>query len=337
MLSNLTVIIPIYNGINFLFESVNILLKINKTNFYILLIDDGSTDGSYEYLKNIHDERIILLKNNENKGLIYTLNKAISITNTKYIARLDADDIILPDRLEKQVIFMENNPEVVMAGTWAVSFGDVKETTVGYATDNNTLKSQLLFYCPFIHPTIILRTAILKKNNLFYDNDYPHAEDYELWTRLQKYGKIANIPEVLVKRRIHKEQITKLKSAEMLTSTLKIYEKQLSALNIFPTQEELNIHYSVTRTHSEKITLAYLQKIDDWLTKIYKANAQHKAYPEPELINYLKEIWLKNMAGYTYFGLPFFNLFSKAILSIYKDYSYWQKIKFWIKCVLKIK
>jgi len=329
-----TVLIPCYNEnkhLHGLIKNIEECLKINTFN--VLIIDDGSTDGSVKYLKSLQNPNIIILYNQENRGVTYTLNRAIDCINTKYIARLDADDYMYPRRLAIQSQIMDKYTEVVLCGSWVMSFNDVSEECTKYPIEYNHIKAELLFRCA-INSSVMMRTKVLKNNNIYYN--YPVAEDYELWTRLQDYGKIINIPEVLIKRRIHKEQATQTKPVELLQSTCKIYTKQLQKIAITPTEAELKIHYEVTRQASEKITIHYLEKVNTWLTKIHEANKKHLAYPEPELTTYLKEIWLKNMAGHTKMGISFFNLFSKAILSEYNTYTFWQKCKFFLKCWLKI-
>ncbi|TAE19962.1 MAG: glycosyltransferase family 2 protein [Bacteroidetes bacterium] len=329
---DVTLLIPCYNALAYLPALVqNIEACLQKYSFAVLVIDDGSTDGSLAYLQSWQNEFVTLLKNEENKGLIHTLNRGLERINTKYIARLDADDLMFLDRLKTQVTYMDKHEDVVLCGSWFVSFGNDVEEISKNPVEDEELHVALLFRCPFLHSSVIMRNSVLKKNALLYEKKYLHAEDYALWIALQKFGKIVNLPQVLTKRREHTHQITQQYAQGMKATTLTIYAQQLQKIGILPTEQELEMHYALTRSAPETPTLAYLQNIDAWLCKIQQANAQYKAYPEPALTHYLRELWLRHMAGKAGVGKYFYRLFAQSPLSPYKDYTSWGKTKFWVK------
>ncbi len=125
-----TVLMPVYNAEKYLKTAIESILKQTFSDFELLIINDGSTDGSEEIIRSFNDKRIRLFNNEQNLGIIKTLNKGLNLAKGEYIIRMDADDISLPDRLELQVKYMEENPGIGISGTQARIFGDTKKFTI---------------------------------------------------------------------------------------------------------------------------------------------------------------------------------------------------------------
>ncbi len=141
--------------------------------------------------------------------LIASLNKVLSIAKGKYIARIDADDISYKNRIEEQLEFMEKNPEIGISGCQFELFGDAIGS-MNFATQDEKIKLDLLITSTFGHSSVIFRSSIFKKYNLFYPQGYIHAEDYKLWTIWSQYTKMSNLDKSLVKFRCHNESISVL-------------------------------------------------------------------------------------------------------------------------------
>jgi glycosyltransferase involved in cell wall biosynthesis len=208
-----TVLMPVFNSERYLREAIESILNQAYRNFEFLIINDGSTDGSVSIIKSYNDRRIRLIHNERNLGLIHTLNRGIEQSRGHYIARMDADDISLPLRLLRQVAYMERHPDVGICGTWIEYFMGLSDVIRLPVTDAE-IKAHLPILCPMAHPTVMFRTAVVRKYGLWYSHDYPHAEDYELWFRAANVTKLANIPEVLLKYRIHPGQICQTQRGE---------------------------------------------------------------------------------------------------------------------------
>ena len=150
-----------------------------------------------------------------NIGLSETLNHGMKIAAGKYIARMDFDDISEPERIEKQVIFMENNPSIGISGTYIVGIGDnidekVKNSIISTRPVRpSQMREFLLYKNPFFHPTVIMRKEVIIDNNLFYDYRYDSAEDYELWTRAIRKTELGNLEIPLLKYRVHDNQFSR--------------------------------------------------------------------------------------------------------------------------------
>lgn len=214
-----TVLMAVHNGEKYLEDAVKSILRQTLRNFIFLIIDDASTDSSATILSNLarKDARIRILTNSKNLGLAASLNRGIAQVETPYIARMDADDIALPLRLERQLAYMEQNPDICASGTWALHFMDDKYIQTYKTPCNiNILRNRTLKFSPqIIHPTAFIRTASLKAIQ-GYDEHFSCAQDYDLWLRLLKQGILSNIPHPLLLYRIHDTNISKIKAEQQV-------------------------------------------------------------------------------------------------------------------------
>lgn len=204
----ISIVMPIYNTpIFFLIESINSVLNQTFENFELLIINDGSTCNDFiDIINKYHDNRIKIIHNKHD--YIDSLNRGIKISSGKYIARLDSDDIMHPNRLQIQWDFMENHSDVDICGTWGKIYGD-DSNIIQTPCDHNEIVSSLLLFNPLIHSSIIIRRNAISKVRRIYDKDYLYAEDYKLWTNLaMKKCIFYNLPNVLVEYRYSDVQIT---------------------------------------------------------------------------------------------------------------------------------
>ena len=204
---SVSVILPIYNAESYVKESIESILNQSFSDLELIIINDGSTDGSEKVILTFKDERIKYVKNETNLKLIETLNVGLKLAKGKYIARIDSDDISFSDRLEKQVRFLEKNLDFGLVGSFAECFGDSRET-LKYVEEDQDIRYALLTHNPFIHSSIMFRSSILHDHCLQYQNNQLHVEDYDLWIRMLSFTKAKIIPECLIKYRMHENQIS---------------------------------------------------------------------------------------------------------------------------------
>ena len=202
-----SVILPIYNAELYVRESIQSVLNQSFSDFELIVINDGSTDSSEKVILEFLDERIKYVKNEANLKLIDTLNLGLKLAQGKYIARIDADDISFLDRFEKQISFLDKNPDYGIVGSFAECFGDTNEI-IKYVEEDLDIRCALLTHNPFIHSTIMVRSLVLRENNLLYKKDQLHVEDYGLWIQMLAFTKAKIIPECLIKYRVHENQIS---------------------------------------------------------------------------------------------------------------------------------
>lgn len=198
-----SVIMAVYNGMPYLREAVKSVLHQTYKDFEFIIIDDASTDKTWKYLKSLQDKRIKLIRNSKNLGLAASLNKGLKIAKGDYIARMDADDVSLAKRFEKQLEFLEKNPDVDLCGTWAYLV-DESDKVVGekkFPTQDKMIKKALAIYSSIIHPTFFAKKDFFIKVG-GYDKKYEYVEDYEILLRAKRDFKFANLPVKLFKWRL---------------------------------------------------------------------------------------------------------------------------------------
>lgn len=211
----ISVIMAVYNGEKYLDAAIRSIIHQTINNFEFIILDDGSIDSTpsiiSKYVKS--DNRIIFIRNKENLGLASSLNKAISISKGKYIARMDADDISLPTRLETQIKYLEKNPNVMVLGGSIIKIDEnnyfIKH--INMPTDRIIIRWNIMMGGPVVmHSTVMFRKAFFKKYGLY--KEIRTSQDRELWTRMLKdeFLEIANVEKVILFYRVHKSNISNL-------------------------------------------------------------------------------------------------------------------------------
>ena len=225
---------PVYNTKEeYLREAIESILNQTFQDFELLIIDDGSEPYVKQTIETYKDTRIKYIQNEQNLGLVKTLNKGLDISQGEYIARMDSDDISLPTRFEKQITYMENNPNVGVLGTWAEAFpkSEIWKPSKHYSFID------LIKWDPFIiHPSTMLRNSIIKKHNIRYTPELEISEDYDFWTKLIHITKIHNLEEPLLKYRISGDNIS-IKNREKSISRFK--QTQQKSLDFLTTDTNL--------------------------------------------------------------------------------------------------
>lgn len=206
---------PVYNQKLTVLAAVDSILSQTFPDFIYIIIDDASSDNSLEILQTAaqQDQRIRLIINHNHLGLTRSLNKALRLTKTKYIARMDADDIALRDRFQKQFQFLVSHPQIILLGT-AVYLIDDSGKQIGlkrHPSDHDHIRFQVLKYCPFIHSTWMFHRSLLQEVGEYNDR-FPFAQDYELALRIVSRFPTANLAEPLLKYRVNSAQAISLKN-----------------------------------------------------------------------------------------------------------------------------
>lgn len=215
----ISVVMPVYNSALYLRECMDSIISQTFKDFEIIVLDDGSTDNSVDIIHSYNDPRIVLVLCEHD--YIRTLNKGINMAKGKYIARMDADDIMCPNRLEVEYDFMEKNPRIDVCGSSVQFFGKGNHLPSIF-TDHKDIASILIQHGSFFHPTIIMRRKRIEEIYLangkheLYNPDYIYAEDYHLWIDMVIKGfRFANIPQVLLYQRLSDGQVTSVHKDEM--------------------------------------------------------------------------------------------------------------------------
>jgi len=199
---------PVWNGADFIAAAVNSVLAQTFTNFELLVVDDGSTDRTPEILRSYSDPRLRVLRL-DHAGIVVALNHGLSQARAAWIARLDADDISEPRRLEWQWQAVSRNPQAVLCHTAAAYFGD-GSTLVGAARfprSRSFTALRLCHQCPIVHSTVLFKKATALAVGGYLPEER-HAEDFSLWGRLLEQGEFVALPDKLVRFRLHNQSVS---------------------------------------------------------------------------------------------------------------------------------
>lgn len=229
----LTVLMSVYNAEIFLREAIDSVLSQTFTDFEFLIYEDCSTDGSLEIIKSYSDSRIRLIKNENNKGLTWNLHDGMNSAKGEFVARMDADDICMPERFQKQVAFLDSNKDISIVGSAVVFFDDNgMEISGNQPLDHDAIKVELLLSFTMMHPSVMMRIADFRMHNLNYNPHFRYSQDFDLWTRAIRKLKFANHPDVLLKMREHSFKISTALKPQQKVFSDEIRQSQLATLGI---------------------------------------------------------------------------------------------------------
>jgi len=279
MKPEISVIMSVYNGETYLEEAIRSVINQTFKNWELVVINDCSTDSTAEILERLasEDERIKVHTNEVNLRLPTSLNKAISLSTGKYIARMDADDICIPDRFEKQYKFMEEHKDIALSSCrfMTVKNGVYASGGAGGRCDNAAIKAMLLVANPILHPGVIAKAEVMKKFN--YDTTLTCTEDLELWTRMVMGNqKMAILPECLLIYRLHDKQIPSTTLERQHTEVLKIQQKYYGTL-LSEMDEEMGKFYISGVYFKEDADIHKFFEYAKWLKKIMNKNFDEDA------------------------------------------------------------
>jgi len=308
-LPNISVVMPVYNGEKYLKEAIESILNQTYKDFEFIILNDGSTDKTEEIILSYDDPRIIYIKNEENLQIVKTLNKGIGFARGKYIARMDADDISLPERFEKQIGFMETNKDIKMCGTWVEVFGnDTKSIVYQYPSKHEDIHASMAFNeITFCHPTVMIERLSLLKLECIYNETANKAEDYELWTRLVDVIKVANITKVLLKYRVHNENTVSQFNDTQWELTQNIRLKVIEKLQFKLSENERNMHIHLTNFKYEKY-----EELEKWLVKLNDENNKTHYFKAEALTVLLRKKWFEICKVNTSQGMQILPIYLKS-------------------------
>lgn len=223
-----TILMPVYNAERYLALTIQSLLNQRNINFELIIINDGSSDSTLQIVKSFKNPRIRLINHRQNKGIAVRLNEGLRLARGQYIARADADDIYHPQRLEKQLKFL-NKYQYGIVGTWAELI-DEKGKTFGLDrrfNNHHFIKWSLLFgSCPLIHPSVMFdKKQVLDFDG--YDPTWKHTEDYELWSRLANHTRMGILEKNLMSLRVHKQSVSRVNNCIQDFNTIKICQSNI--------------------------------------------------------------------------------------------------------------
>jgi glycosyltransferase involved in cell wall biosynthesis len=273
MKKKVTIFMPVYNGARFLAEAIESILSQTFTGFEFIIIDDGSTDNTWSILKEYkkRDKRLIIKRYATNLGLSVRLCEGRFMANGEYFARMDADDICLPQRIAEQVNYLDRNQEISICGTWADVFDGEKHRVWKYPLDHDSIYARMLFGSALVHPSVMMRLSDFNKHDIWFDANVKYGQDYELWSRSLEKMRFANIPYQLIKYRIHEGAISSKNSRGQQKTRMQVYRRFFDCLHLDYSPDDLFFHGQLA-THQYGLDEEFLTVALNWFEKITQAN-----------------------------------------------------------------
>lgn len=284
---SVSVVMPVYNGSRYLAEAIQSILHQIFLDFEFVIVDDGSTDQTVAIINSFRDKRIVLLQNAINLGNYPCRNIGMEASRGKYICVMDADDVAMPMRLERQYNYMERNPETGICGSFIRNIPS--GSCPRFVTDENLLKVAFLCnnYCS--HPSLILRKEFLGKFQLSYNEAYVYSADFDFCARGLRHFRIRNIPEILLQYRRHADQISTAKFTEQQMYADQIRIRQLiENLAFEPDEIQHSLHLRLMRR--ERIEIGLKSDLESWIEKIIAKNGICNYYDDNVLRNFLDSL-----------------------------------------------
>lgn len=274
-----SVIIPCNNSM-YLKECLRSILEQSYSNLEIIVVDDGAKDCQ-NIANQMNDHRLQIVRNQSNKGIVYSLNKGISCAKGKFIARIDADDRMYPDRLIKQVAYLEAHSECGIVGGSHMVINEKGNPVclVAYPETDAEIKLSRFFMNPLSHPTVTIRKSVLQQNK--YRNSYPYCEDYDLWMRLARQCKMHNLPDCVTEYRMHKESCSTRNSKAQKENSLKLVLDELWNAHVDVSDDELKIVAACCFGATNTFWSKHKYELDKWISKIassIESNIDHNIY-----------------------------------------------------------
>jgi glycosyltransferase involved in cell wall biosynthesis len=275
-----SVIMPFHNVAHHIHAAISSILNQTHQHLELILCNDGSTDKSEEVALSFQDKRIVYLKNPEKKGIPVSRNACLKSAKGVYIAVLDSDDIALPDRIEKQVAFLEGHPEHILCGTYFRQFNEkgLLPSSDETAVSDEEIRTQFIFSNCILHSTLLFRKT--DAEGVSYDEEMELCEDFDIIQRLGKKGKMHVIPEVKVLYRLHQQNVTRHRKEKILHYQKILFSRVLNDRKISHSQEELDIHLSFIYAKPDAFAGPVMKaRLEAWLDHI-EGCSQH--FPEAE-------------------------------------------------------
>lgn len=274
----ISVLIAAYNRENYIATALKSILNQTKTDFEVIVVDDGSTDSTMSVVQSYPDPRIRLIRNERNLGIPRTRNRGLEAARGQYFAILDSDDYALPHRLARQAAFLGANPDIAEVGAWGGwmdATGRMNSKVKQQPLTDGAIRTQLLFTCCINNRSLMARTEVLRQFG--YPTDFTLSSDYELHRKVVREHKVANLPEVLVVGRAHNAQATKINTKLQRMTTRAVVRNLLQDIGLSVSETDLDRHLALWKPHTENVPhdLDFLAWSWDWIDVLRDAIPAH--------------------------------------------------------------
>lgn len=335
-----SVLMPCYNAEDHLEDAMQSILNQTYRNIEVIAINDCSKDKTSEILHRMAEEdcRIKVVDNKENLRLIKTLNKGVKLCSGDYIARMDSDDIALPQRIEKELSFLEENKDHDIVSSLFLAFptdNPSKKDLHHNPLRHEDLKAYMLFKSGICHPAVMIRKRVFTELGLEFEMEYLHVEDYAFWSKAIYKTKIANIGEPLLLYRVHENQVSSLNEQLQQENKKKVFKIHCSQLGLPTDNDFLDVYASVAEAVPSENSVFFLKKCENFMQDLLQINDQTPFCDKKYLKDLLAIHWLRLCAN-SQLGIGVIKVLKGS--SIYNRLAYSTKdmLILYFKCLFKI-
>lgn len=292
MTPEITVLMPVHNAAAYVRESAESILAQSFRDFELLVVNDASTDDTIPIIESLHDPRVRVIGGADRLGFSGALNAGLDQARGTFVARMDGDDIALPDRLAVQREFLAAHPEVGLCGGRATVFGMQQGQFARPPLTHREILSHLLFDNPIVHPSVMFRRETFERHHLRYDPAFCPSDDYELWSRAVRLFPIVNLDRVILRYRVHGASLTLAHWGDMDRHAARVAGRELAALDLPVDDETLRFHRNLGRGRCFPIReRKELARAETWLESLLAANDRNERFPGPEFRRSAARVW----------------------------------------------
>jgi glycosyltransferase involved in cell wall biosynthesis len=329
-----SVVMPALNAEKYIAEAIDSILSQTFSDFELIIVNDGSTDATAEILESYRpsDARIRVYCQ-ENAGGASAMNLGCEVAQGRYIARMDADDISLPQRLAWQVSYLDEHPRVGVCGTWVRTFGHSKQKLVRYPCDPDIALCTLPFQMPFGGGSVMFDRRLHSERGVNYSPDVSATDDYLFILECSKFCAISSVPEVLYLYRQHPSQVTKTQRTQQDKFARQIRLRQLEELGLQPSEDEMDLHEAICTWQMDG-DRSWVKKIEDWLVRLKSTNLKNGKYPKNAFARVLAGYWFAACTRNARLGIWSYKTFFGSPLAADSELGNRTKLKFLAKCAV---
>ena len=288
-----SVVMAVRHNEQYIAEAIQSILNQSYKHFEFIIVSSfGSHKESVDIIDSFRDPRIRHVHAESSRSLLpMVINQGLNLAKGKYVARMDSDDISLPHRLETEVTFMENHPDIAIAGSYAKTFGK-KNIFMRNPTKPEDIKAHILFHMSFVNPTVIIRTETLQKEGLLrYDENLKYCEDLDFFVRVARKICLANIPAVLLHYRTHDTQATHQEKDYQSGIRDAIFQTQLDQFGVPAGDKKRAVYRSIRTFREEDASAEFLSTAEAWFQDLASMNLSRGIYEQNALKGVLANEW----------------------------------------------
>ena len=328
-----SVVLPVYNAAPYIEATITSILEQTFTDFELLVLDDCSTDDTAARVQSIRDPRLRFIQNPRNLGRAGTDNAALPHVRGQFIAKMDGDDLCHPERLARQVAFLESNSDVNVVGAWIQNFG-ASTYLNRYPVSPDAAQVLTLFTLPTGNPAVMLRTSLFRDHGLAYDNALRQTEDYDFFARYVRELRVVSLPEALIQYRVlPRTNATKTNIlAERATVSDEVRARLLTDWGLVYSARELQV-YNTIATLERPLGDVSLSEVEAWLQRLIQYNEEQPLFEPTALRQGLGERWFEVCYSYSQPRLGSILKFKRSPLARYFSPSGRQWLKFLAKAM----